>query len=157
MQARSGGIGAAEPSEYLVLEAPLGPANSADSILAVLATEAMLLLLPLPSTARRPVDSNSIGTSSSGSLSDSSDHNSDDGSDGQGKGWGTSVTALLGRDAVLQDLVEIAAFNGVEVATSPDLPHDRVRPRPRGRAIPRSNRLKGNKRGIARVPLGRRS
>ena len=138
VQARSGGIGVADPTECLVLEATPGP-NSADSVLAVLATEAFLT-----------ASINNDGTEK--------DENIDVIGKGVDRNNGSvATTVLVGRDGVLQDLVEIASFNGVKMTRILDLPHERVRPRPRGRGIPRVNRLKKSSRGVVRVPLGRRS
>lgn len=149
MQARSGGLQAASPGGVRVVEGTPGP-NSADAILAVLATEAFLTSAvtnndqggnhvvdtgdPPAERSRAPVDGVDRARTADG-----------------------AATVLVGRDAVMQDLVDVGAFNGVRVSRIQDLPHDRARPPRRGRNIPRQNRLKKNTVGYTRVPLGRRS
>lgn len=149
MQARSGGLQAPSPGEVLVVEGTPGP-NSADAILAVLVTEAFL------TSAVTNNDQGGNDAIDTGDLPAEISRAPVDGVDRALAADG-AATVLVGRDAVMQDLIDIGVFNGVRVSRIPDLPHDRARPPRRGRNIPRQNRLKKNTVGYTRVPLGRRS
>lgn len=66
-----------------------------------------------------------------------------------------AVTVLVGLNGMLVDLVNIGDFNGVRMASLRDLPHDRIGVPPRGRKLPKENRLRTNNVGFTRTPLGR--
>lgn len=81
----------------------------------------------------------------------------DDDSEHQEEQGREHMTVLVGRDGVLQDLIEIGELNGVKMARVADLPHDRVRGRERARNIKRTDSYRKTGRGVPRVPIGRRS
>lgn len=167
-QAQTGGIRAAQPSELCVIETPHAP-NSADSMLALVLTEAFMLaeleargtagsVTSDDATRKYTPDCSQDGTLAFGSSSVLRHECDYFGS--------SSVTVLIGKDAVLLDFLEIGRFNGVEMMLALDLPHDRTRPPRRGRGIPRvKRRLKSQKKKIGmqedevvrRIALGRRS